>query len=272
MTVGVMEGAHYPTPFNLNERGGKLKARLKSIMDKAGINIPERLSLLAPEPKRINFLHIGKNAGTYISNLADQINAVSAKRKIVKCSHNTHLAKLPHAEDYFFSIRNPISRFKSGFYSRKRKGQPRIYSEWTKYDTLAFSEFEHANDLAESLFQPGDAGHKAWAAMKSIRHTAQNQADWFVCCGNFLRVRPPIWIIRQENLSCDLGKFLEVADLGVDLSALDLGVDDITSHKNDYTDAPPLSQKAEENLRAWYAQDLEFYKMCERWIENNGSL
>lgn len=224
-----------------------------------------------PSANRIHFLHIGKNAGTQIANICQQVNSASKERVILKHGHDIYLKNIPKGEDYFFSIRNPISRFKSGFYSRKRKGQPRIYSEWSEYDEVAFSEFEHANDLAESLFQTGDIGRRAWAAMKSIRHTAQNQSDWFVCCGNFLRSRPPVWIIRQENFEDDMRDFLSLANLRLRDGAIDFSVDDATSHKNDYTNTPQLSKKSEENLRAWYVQDLEFYAMCENWIESGGS-
>jgi hypothetical protein len=224
-----------------------------------------------PNVNRIHFLHIGKNAGTQLSNIARQINSQSKKSVILQHGHNTYLKDIPEGENYFFSIRNPISRFRSGFYSRKRKGQPRTYNEWSKYDKIAFSEFEHANDLAESLFLEGDKGRRAWAAMKSIRHTAQNQSDWFVCCGNFLRARPPVWIIRQEAFEEDVREFIKSAGLGLNNPVIDFGVDDVKSHKNDYTSTPPLSLKAKENLQAWYVQDMVFYEMCESWIESGGS-
>ncbi|WP_371158417.1 hypothetical protein [Jannaschia sp. 2305UL9-9] len=163
-----------------------------------------------------------------------------------------------------------MSRFKSGFYSRKRKGQPRIYSEWSAHDEIAFSEFEHANDLAESLFEPGERGRKAWAAMKSIRHTSQNQSDWFSCHGNFLRVRPPIWIVRQEHFDADLRDLVALIFADTDLPKIDLGDDDGSAHRNDYTSTPSLSETAKANLSTWYAQDIGFYDMCTAWLESGG--
>jgi hypothetical protein len=220
----------------------------------------------------VHFLHIGKNAGTQIANLARQINAASNNSMIVKQPHSVQLWQIPREEQYFFSIRNPISRFRSGFYSRKRKGQPRYYKPWTPHDEIAFTEFEHANDLAESLFEPGQTGNAACAAMKSIIHTSMNQCDWFSCTGNFLKLRPPVWIVRQENLEADMITLMSRAFPDIDPSRIDFSTDEVGSHRNDYSGVPPLSEKAKENLARWYAQDFAFYDMCDAWLENGGRL
>lgn len=216
----------------------------------------------------IHFLHIGKCAGTQIMHLARQINELTNKGKIVKHNHDFFLINLDIHQKYFFSIRNPISRFLSGFYSRKRKGQPRLYSEWSIYEERAFSNFEHANDLAESLFIDGIYGMKAFAAMKAIRHTAQNQSDWVYCVGEFLEIHPPIWIIRTECFLEDFSTFLQKIGYGIELHDLEIAKDPITSHANDYKGVPDLSEKAIKNLKEWYIQDFEFYKLCDYWIYN----
>ena len=174
---------------------------------------------------------------------------------------------IPEDARYFFSIRNPISRFYSGFYSRKRKGQPRRNAEWTIFDEFAFDEFEEANDLAEALFSGGVMERKAVAAIKSIRHTAQNQFDWFYCCGSFLDVRPPVYIIRQENFDEDFQAFMIHANLEKYLDKVEIARDGVASHANDYSKTPPLSEKARQNLEIWYAQDMAFHRMCVDWIE-----
>ena len=74
--------------------------------------------------REIAFLHIGKNAGTQIMHLAQQLKPHGIH--VHQLPHSKKLYELPLAINYFFSIRHPITRFKSGFYSRKRKGQPRI--------------------------------------------------------------------------------------------------------------------------------------------------
>lgn len=216
----------------------------------------------------VHFLHIGKNAGTQVVALCDQINASGGQNgvRIRKEPHHVSLRDLPVDARYFFSTRDPIKRFKSGFYSRQRKGQPRLNSEWSTHEEAAFGAFEHANDLAEALFEKGPLGRKALGAIHSIRHTAMNQIDWFCQTGNFLEIRPPVAILRQEHLSDDFDAFK--SHLGVSLDLVP-EIDKGKAHATDYAAIPELSEKACENLRRWYAQDFEFVARCERWVQEN---
>lgn len=245
--------------------GDKLKKVAVRALKRFGlkiVRIPKQGSL---NGKRvINFLHIGKNAGTQISMLSKAINKANPHISILKCSHRTFLRDLPSEQEYFFSIREPVSRFKSAFYSRKRKGQPRFFAEWTPYEAQAFADFEHANDLAEALFEEGERGRQAIDAINSISHTSMNQVDWFYMHGNMFKVRPPLYIIRQENFADDFAKFKEL--LGVD-NETTIETDSVRSHRNDYDSVPELSERAVGNLKKWYSQDIEFYKRCEAWLE-----
>jgi hypothetical protein len=224
---------------------------------------------LQPGPVRmreIAFVHIGKNAGTQIMHLAQQLKPHGML--VHQLPHSKKLYDVPLAMNYFFSIRDPITRFKSGFYSRKRKGQPRIYAEWTKAEAAAFGHFEHANQLAEALFQQDEAGYLAAQAIQSIRHTAMQQIDWFERIG-FLDLRPPVWIIRQENFTQDFEVFLQKLGLPVKFGDLKPAQDAVSAHSNDYSQAPPLSDLAKENLRRWYARDLVFYDLCVQWMRKH---
>ena len=216
--------------------------------------------------REIAFLHIGKNAGTQIMHLAGQLKPHGLQ--VHQLPHTKKLYEVPPALNYFFSIRDPITRFKSGFYSRKRKGQPRIYVEWTQPEAMAFGKFAHANDLAEALFRNDATGLDAAQAIQSIRHTAMQQIDWFERVG-FLGVRPPVWIIRQENFAADFGIFLERMGLALRFSDLQPAEDAAKAHSNDYSQTPPLSDLAKENLRRWYARDLVFYELCVQWMKRN---
>jgi hypothetical protein len=213
----------------------------------------------------LHFLHIAKCAGTQMAEIAKGYNSLSEDFHIVKHPHSMRLQNLP-SERYFFSIRNPVSRFFSAFYSRKRKGQPRAYFEWTSDEAIAFGEFEHANDLAEALFDAETAARSeaAFYAIRSIAHCNTNQINWFnPPQGNFLKSRPPYAIIRQENFRDDLRELSK--KIGFDLTSL-ITDDNIKAHRNDYSGVPPLSEKAVNNLTKWYSQDVVFYKVCENWI------
>ena len=214
----------------------------------------------------IHFLHIGKCAGSQVRILAQDINARSKTLRIVKHRHDFYFDRLRETDRYFFSIRDPISRFRSGFYCRKRRSQPVYDFAWSSGESLAYNHFEHANDLAEALFSEGETGRQAFMAMKSIRHTAQNQVDWFARFGDIFVTRPPVWIIRQENFEDDLAVLSRL--LGADLVGIvqqQRGTG-AAFHSNDYAGARPLSELAKANLTRWYAQDFEFYKACENWI------
>ncbi len=211
----------------------------------------------------VHYLHIGKNAGTQIGHVIAQVNAAQAKLQLVKHGHGTVLAHLPEDEPYFFSIRDPMARFKSGFYSRKRMGQPRLYNPWSKHERIIFEEFEHATDLAEALFEPGQRGQRALAAMLTIGHMGAGQVDWFKKGGNIFELRQPVWIIRQSSLEADLVKLLQ--RLGIEHKVA-LTRDPVAAHANDYSAVPELSAKAVENLRRWHAPDFVFYQACENWI------
>lgn len=215
--------------------------------------------------RRLYFLHIGKNAGTQFRRIGDQINAVSDAHFVIKLPHSRKFASLPPDGDYAFSIRSPVSRFRSGFYSRRRKGMPRLHSEWTAHEALAFAEFEHANDLAEALFSEGARGRRAACAMNSISHCARTQTGWFERSGHFLELRPPLAIIRQERFAEDVRELIR--RLGLDMEP-DISRDPRQAHRNDYSQVPDLSPKAVANLTRWYAPDFEFLRICEDWIRS----
>ena len=111
----------------------------------------KRNTTLNNKANTIAFLHIGKNAGTQITHVTKQLKKYNIKIK--KYHHKTKLADLSRNSQYFFSIRNPATRFLSGFYSRKRKGQPRLNIDWNIHEKIAFEQFEHANDIAENLIR-----------------------------------------------------------------------------------------------------------------------
>lgn len=218
--------------------------------------------------ENIHFLHIGKSAGTQTKNLCQKINSTSSSRKILLHGHNVFLEHLNLDAKYFFGIRDPISRYRSGFYSVKRLGRPGSKSIHTIFDRMAFETFPDANDLAEALFEPGEIGRKAFAAMKSIGHTGQNQCDWFVRRGGFLELSPPLWIIRQEHFLEDFDRFLTKSGIDIRIEDLNVENDTASAHRFNYAGIPPLSEKAIENLRQWYVQDFEFYRACETWINS----
>lgn len=245
-------------------RLAELSNTLARITNRAGFEVSLRRVLRSTGRRRVvYFLHIGKAAGSQVKQMMAQVNRQGGSVHMKAQSHDVTLADLPEPSDYFFSIRDPISRFRSGFYSRKRRGRPLNDIAWTPHEETAFANFEHAADLAEALFAPGEQGMKAAAAMKSIRHTAQDQIDWFALAGDIFTVRPPIWVLRQEHLEADLNILIE--RLGLDFTP-EPRRDAKGAHANDYSGIPELTETGIANLKRWYAQDFAFYEAVETWM------
>ncbi|MDP3584459.1 MAG: sulfotransferase family 2 domain-containing protein [Thiobacillus sp.] len=224
-----------------------------------GLNDADQMNL-------VHFLHIGKCAGTTIRSLINSVNQNRSQMLIMAHGHRVVLSDIPPKARFFFSIRDPITRFYSGFYSRKRKGQPYLYVEWGEGERKAFARFPEANDLAESLFDNSPVGLQAFSAMQSIRHVKQPQYSWFPDLEEIFDSRPPICILRQENLEADVRYLGKVLDLPKDIT---LETDNVRAHKNDYSATPPLSSRAVENLKRWYAADINFYALATSWVERN---
>jgi hypothetical protein len=224
------------------------------------------LKKCAPVPlsgRPVHYLHIGKTAGTQIGHVIKQVNLAQPGIRIINNGHGTMLRSLPSGSEYFFSLRDPIGRFRSGFYSRKRMGRPRLNNPWSPSETLIFEEFAHANDLAEALFRCDARGRKAMSAMLTIGHIGHSQVDWFKKAGDIFSLRPPVWVIRQAHLERDIALLLR--RLGV-TQTVTLTTDPVKAHANDYSGIPPLSELAKENIRRWHSADYQFYTHCEAWM------
>lgn len=217
--------------------------------------------------EKVHFLHIGKTAGSQIKKILNQNGG--SKFKFTIHSHKVKLRDIPASERYFFSIREPISRFKSAFYYRKNKGLPGVYQDWSAFEKQAFDWFPTANSLAEALFEDDIAGEKAFQAMQSIAHVASHQVDWFERCG-ILETQPPISIIRQEHFLNDMRFFLQKLFSGTEFH-FEVTTDENLVRKNKYPIDASLSSRAISNLEKWYCRDLIFYTQCTQWIERNNS-
>lgn len=218
--------------------------------------------LRAARRRQVQVLHIGKTGGTQLAGLFRALNERAGRQVFVPNKHGVHLRDLGSKADYVFAVRDPVSRFRSAFYSRKRQGRPLYNVPWRPDEALAFAAFPEANDLAEALWQSGATGDAARAAIQSIQHAAQHQVDWFAPLGFFLDRRPPLAIFRQEALAADWARFS--AGLGLDDAPAPTD-DPVRAHRNDYAGTPDLSPRAVEALQRWYARDVAFHARCAAW-------
>lgn len=199
----------------------------------------------------IHFMHVGKTGGTALKAVLKRANRQGHVTFILHPHYVGSEAAGPK-DRILVVLRDPISRFRSAFYSRKRKGQPRRFSEWSRLEAPAFARFDHANDLAEALSSP-DAETRAAAgiAMLAIEHVRSSYLDWLTV-EDVTHHRDRVVALDQTALAAEFSAFTASLGLPEDLK---LPQDDTSAHRNSYDDVPALSDTARANLRAWYARD-----------------
>ncbi len=94
--------------------------------------------------KKAHFLHIGKTGGSAVKSALMPYREASIY-DIEFHGHNFPISSVPEGEKFFFFLRNPLTRFSSGFYSRKRKGLPRYNLEWSRLERVIFEKFNSPN-------------------------------------------------------------------------------------------------------------------------------
>lgn len=215
----------------------------------------------------LHFLHIGKTGGTSLKSTLSNYK-FSCKYVIHLHGHAVRLKDLPINQKVIFSVRDPLSRFVSGFNSRLRQGRPHYNSPWLPQERVAFSTFKEANELAEALFSENlDLSTKAELAMKSIGHVNTFYWDWF---GDpqllTQRSKDILLVLEQKSLSSDFEKLKSVLKLPYEASLPDSGV---ASHVTPTAFNQVLTEKAIENLKKWYKEDYEFLNCLTEVIEES---
>ena len=207
----------------------------------------------------VHFLHIGKTGGTAIKEALKHFSE-HGNLKIWLHGHEVKLSDIPRGDKVVIFIRDPISRFVSGFYSRMRQGRPRYNAPWTPGEAQAFRIFKTPNELAKSLSASDPNLRKAAVkAMKNIRHVNTFLSDWLISKEYLLKRREDILFIGcQESLDQDFEILKKLLKLPPEIT---LPKDPVKAHKNPLHVNKNLEEKAVENLRKWYTKDYELYDM-----------
>jgi len=209
----------------------------------------------------ISVLHIGKTGGTALKDGLYAYVTRTGDRRFDLHRHEDTLEKIwadQPDKPVFFAVRDPISRFVSGFNSRLRHGRPRYDVAWTDSETIAFSRFTSPNALGEAL---GGGEHQdlAVAAMSQIRHVSTQLNDWLVSPAYLEQHAGKIlYIARQSELSADEAQICEVLGVPAPL----LAKDDIGAHRTPAGMTTGLSDLAKTNLARWFARDFAIYDWC----------
>ena len=210
----------------------------------------------------VHVFHIGKTGGTAIRHALEG-HLVTSRYVLRLHSHGERLRNVPAGDRVVFFVRDPIGRFVSAFYSRKREGRPRYYYPWTEAERAVFTVFETPNDLALAL-DAEDAERKELAllGMNGIQHVKNSYWELFENEEYFLSRLPDLFFIGfQERLEFDFQ--LLKSKLGLP-ETLVLPKDEVAAHRSPVHLDRRLEPRAAENLRRWYARDYEFVALCQK--------
>ena len=215
---------------------------------------------------RIHFLRIGKTGSTAIRT-ALKDGKVIGKYELILHPHRDSLKVIPEGEKVVFFLREPIARFISGFYSRKRKGQPRYYSEWNDIEKEIFSMFETPNELASTLADKDSELYPlALKAMGHVKHT-EHFSKWLISKDYLKSRKDDLFLIGfQETLNNDFDKLKVKLNLSEDVS---LPNDDVGAHRNPEGVDKSLNEKAKERLEEWYQEDIKMISYCKKIMPEN---
>ena len=244
-------------------------------------NPPDRWAVLPPlirrakrmlrganESRPVHFLHVGKTGGTAFKHAVAAAKDRDAPVVIHLHPHRFGLRDVPEGERFMFFVRDPVTRFVSGFYSRQREGRPRYAARWSPDERAAFERFATPDELAAALSSTDpEKARFAQFAMRNIRHVRDGYWKWFESEEYFRsRAEDLFFIGFQESLSADF-EILK-SRLGLP-SRLKLPDDDVDAHVSPRSLDRTLRAAALENLRRWYEEDIRFVDLCNEIIRDN---
>ncbi|MBA3684955.1 MAG: hypothetical protein H0W72_06910 [Planctomycetes bacterium] len=150
-------------------------------------------------------------------------------------------------------LRDPISRFVSGFLHDERQGYPRWPKSWSPAERLAFERFASPDDLARSLSSTDTTRRQhAVEAMNELSHVRERMVDWFVSLDYARERLADIWFIAfQESLAADFERLRGLLQLP---EAVSLPGDEVRSNRAPRNDGA-LHEDAIANLKRWFSAD-----------------
>jgi hypothetical protein len=177
--------------------------------------------------------------------------------------HAQTLRRTPVGEKVVFFLREPLSKFVSGFNYRQRQARPMFDIPWRPEEAVAFGEFATPNQLARSLSaEDAETRARAEAAMRAIHQVKDSVFRWFESEAYFLsRLDDILFIGFQEQLDADF----EIVKQRLGLPpGLVLPAPTEPRYQKSPSPPEPLDQTAVANLTTWYAADLRFYALCRK--------
>jgi len=209
----------------------------------------------------VHFLHIPKTGGTALTATLSGHETSSDYEIVLHDGHDLKLSDIPLGEKVFFFMRDPISRFVSGFYGRQRQDLPRYDAPWEPNEEAVFRRFSTPNELALALSSDDQELRVAAAsALKSLLQIKMPLQTWLKSESYLQSRRSDILFIGfQETLDDDFELLRRILNLP---GAVDLPKDHVAAHKNPAHVDRRLEAEAIRNLKIWYEKDYRFFGIC----------
>lgn len=217
----------------------------------------------------VHFIHISKAGGSALRYAVREARVEAGGRLIspwgpiwAQRGHQFKLQDVRAEDKAVITLRDPVSRFKSGFYGRLYQGEPRHRKAWTPDEQRVFSWFSTPGELAEALADSrGPAKRRARQAMRSIAHLRRHMTDWTggpaYLHANLDKV---LYFARQESLDEDWEELKEL--LGIPRHHL-LPRDPKIAHRGEYPRDSPITERGLAALREWYAHDYQLIEIAD---------
>ena len=211
--------------------------------------------------QRIHFLHIGKTGGSAITSVLKEFQK-TPEYSLILHGHETTLKDVPKGDSVIFFLRDPVSRFISGFYSRQRKGQPRYYTEWSPQEKEVFEHFSTPNEIAVSLGNEQSNNHAiAIIAMKKVQHF-EPYNKWYIDIDYFKsRLDDLLFVGFQESLDADFVTLKSILKIPHEVA---LPTDDIGAHRNPTGINKLIDERGIAALMDLYSEDYKFLFLCKK--------
>ena len=213
----------------------------------------------AAEHEPIHLFHIGKTGGTALKQAL--LDCESPRYSVLLHGHGVTLADVPVGEKFMFVIRDPLSRFVSGFNGRLREDRPRYHYPWKDGERIAFGFFDTPDALAMALgSEDPELRGRAEQAMRDIGHINTPYSFWLGDEFAFrARITDLFFIAFQDRLADDFELLKRKLALPDDAR---LPADPTVSHRTPDGFSQQLGDEARANLERWYERDIAFVKLC----------
>lgn len=210
----------------------------------------------------VHFLHISKTGGTALRHTLRKQRPRRGFHTVFH-PHEATLRDIPRGEKVVFFLRDPCSRFVSGFTSRQQRGRPRYNVPWNAREQEAFDRFATPQALALALSShDADDREAAGAAMRGIRLISDHYSYWLQDEGLLqARCQDIFHIGLQESLQADFEQLRAALGFDADLA---LPTDPVQAHRGVAATGRELEGDARRNIEQWYLEDARLLAWCRR--------